>query len=159
MRPVGLEDLDPLAEHRNQMETWRNLTSVLPVYPHRQNDWLNSLSERNMYFVGFLSDKRAAFLRLNDIDYVNRNACVGLDMFSRFRGKGHGQAFFNLIVEYSFDILNMHRLWLLVKDGNEAARRIYEKVGFTQEGVLKEHLYRDGKYVDYILMGMIKGED
>jgi len=36
--------------------------------------------------------------------------------------------------------------------------RSYEKAGFTQEGIFRQAQYLDGKYVDVIIMSMLKSE-
>jgi len=158
MRPVGSSDLDLLASHRNDFDTWRNLTSTLPVWNHLQDDWLKSLGDKNMYFIGYKLHKNIpiAFLRVTDIDFINSNACIGLDIFKSQRGLGYGKPFFGLIVDYVFNTLNLHKAWLLVREDNVKAINIYDNAGFKKEGQLKEHLFREGRYHDYILMGMVK---
>lgn len=159
-RPVLEEDLPRLAAHRNDPDTWHYLTSVFPVWPHRQKQWLESVGNTNMYFISTLTGKHnsrteVGLARVTEIDWINRNACIGIDIFAKHRGKGHGTKTFTLLVDYCFEVLGLHRVWLLVGAPNLAARTIYENAGFEYEGTMKEHLYRDGIYVDYLLMGLL----
>lgn len=167
-RVVEETDLRLLAAHRNNPTTWHYLTSVFPVWPSNQDEWFKTVGNNNMYFitqyrtkdnvprkpedVGWLD---VGIARINEIDWINRNACVGVDTFEPFRGKGHAVEAFSLLVDYSFNVLGLHRIWLLVAELNEKARKVYEKAGMKYEGKMVEHLYRDGKYLDYLLMGLV----
>ena len=52
----------------------------------------------------------------------------------------------------------MNRVWLKVYEDNERGRRAYERVGFRQEGVLREDVWREGRYWDSILMSVLRQE-
>lgn len=158
MRPVTNYDLDELIEHRNDESTWSNLTDVLPIYEHKQREWFSSLGEKKLYFIGEYTDRPTSFIRITDIDFVNSNACVGLDIFLGQRGHGHATPFMKMVVDYCFEILNLNRVWLLVLETNEAARKVYNNVGFVKEGRMRSHIFRDGRYHDYILMGLLRSE-
>lgn len=158
MRVVTPDDLPLLAAHRNHPGTWMNLTSPLPVMPHRQERWLESLSDENMYFIGRFDDDDVALLRLTDIDWQNRTAAVGLDVFEAHRGKGLATPMMMTICSFAFEELDLYRLWLLVLATNHRAIKVYRNVGFTVEGRMRQHIYRNGDRVDYILMGMLRGE-
>lgn len=158
LRPVLEADLPGLAAHRNDPDTWHYLTSIFPVWPHRQHQWLDSVDNKNMYFISTYGTKDVGLARVTEIDWINRNSCIGVDIFKHFRAQGHGTATFSLLVSYCFEVLGLHRVWLLVAEPNDAAKIIYEKEGFQYEGVMKEHLYRDGRYIDYLLMGLLRDQ-
>lgn len=164
LRVPDEHDLETLANHRNVHPTWQNLTNPLPIYLHNQSSWLKSLNDHNIYFIAvnhytsYTSGGDIGLCRITDIDYINSNACVGLDIFEHARRKGHGQQVFNLLVKYCFEILNLHRLWLLVREDNEAAIKIYTRAGFSEEGVMRKHLFRDGEWHNYIMMGVLRDE-
>lgn len=103
-------------------------------------------------------DEYIGLARITHIDTINRSACVGADICVGIRGKGYGTATMNSVVAYCFEVLNLRRLWLLVLETNKRARRVYEKCGFSDEGVQKEAIWRDGKYVDYVMMSLIRKE-
>lgn len=172
IKPVGRDDLPSLAEHRNSELTWNGLSDIFPKWQRQQVKWLKSMSETNMYFVVYekgpkddLFDMgvihwpvRVGLIRITDVDYVNNNALVGLDVFEDERGQGHASKIMRLIQDYCFNYLNMHRLWLLVKEDNMPAIKAYRRTGFRLEGVMRQHLYRDGLYHDYLMMAILKDE-
>ncbi len=54
------------------------------------------------------------------------------------RGEGIGRAAMELLVDRGFTAHGAHRVWLDVVTSNRAARRVYERLGFVEEGVLRE---------------------
>ncbi|GAA2368343.1 acetyltransferase [Catellatospora methionotrophica] len=74
------------------------------------------------------------------------------------RDRGLGTEVIRLFVGYAFERLGLHRVELEVFDFNPRARRVYEKVGFVAEGVLREVL-RDGDgWVDATVMSILSHE-
>jgi RimJ/RimL family protein N-acetyltransferase len=106
------------------------------------------------------SDKHIGNITLNNINWINRTADLGIMIGNKdFWGKGLGTEATKLMVQYAFEKLNLHKIWLGVHVSHEAAIRIYEKAGFEIEGRLRNHFYRDGKYHDMVIMGIIRGKD
>ena len=63
-----------------------------------------------------------------------------------------------LIVAYGFETLNLNRISLRVYEYNPRGIKAYEKAGFKQEGVLRQDVYRLGKYWDTIVMAVLREE-
>ena len=153
MRPIELSDLEMLREHRNDPDTWTNLTDCRCITYNQQINWYNNL--RDLYFIATSDTTDIGLIRIDEVDYINRSSRVGCDVFKGYRGLGYGSRIFELVVDYCFNQLNMHRLWLLVLSQNKIAKHIYEKHGFEVEGVQRQAIFRNGKYVDYIMMSRI----
>lgn len=71
-------------------------------------------------------------------------------------GKGYGTEATRLLVQHAFETMNLNRVWLLVYEFNERALRAYERVGFQKEGVLRQEMYRQGRYWNTILMAILR---
>lgn len=74
------------------------------------------------------------------------------------RGRGYGRQALELLIDYGFKTLDLHRIQLQVLEFNQAAIRLYEKAGFVREGVLREFLIREGRRYDLIMYGLLKKE-
>ena len=72
--------------------------------------------------------------------------------------KGYGTEATTLLVRYAFETLNLNRVWLHVFEENARAVRAYEKAGFRREGLLRQDHYRDGRYHNTIVMGLLRDE-
>lgn len=72
------------------------------------------------------------------------------------RGKGYGSEVTQLIVDFAFGRLNLHKVWLTVNVENPAGIRAYQKAGFQIEGTLRDHVYARGRYYDSHIMGVLR---
>jgi putative acetyltransferase len=81
---------------------------------------------------------------------------IGMAVRDDWQGKGTGTALMQAAIDLADKWLNLTRLELEVYTDNEAAIRLYEKFGFTIEGTLAQHSFRDGRYVDSHLMARLR---
>jgi len=73
-------------------------------------------------------------------------------------GGGYGTEQHAMLVKIGFDRYNMNRIWLGTHQDNKGILRIYEKLGFTKEGVLRQEQFRRGKYFDAYRYAILKQE-
>ena len=89
------------------------------------------------------------------------SGCAKLDIYlGEKESWGHGLATDALrtVCRYAFEKMNLHRVELCVADGNDAARHLYEKLGFVAEGRKRQVYYRDGAWCDELMMSLLRGE-
>ena len=110
-----------------------------------------------------------AILRADDGAYVGEASLFRLDVHNeamQFQialggpsvfGKGYGSEAAKAVVDYGFDVVGLHRITLHVVDFNTRAQRVYGKLGFHSEGVLREAWLADGDWSDVITMAAIAG--
>lgn len=63
-----------------------------------------------------------------------------------------------LILDFGFLEMNLHRIYLRVFSFNSRAIKLYEKLGFQQEGKSRESIFRNGKWHDIIHMSIMQNE-
>jgi len=96
---------------------------------------------------------------LTDIDYVNKKSLCSLYIGdSKSRDKGYGTEAMILLMKFAFHDLGLNRLGLWVFDYNKRAIKCYKRCGMKVEGILREGVYRNGKYHDMYLMGILRNE-
>ena len=76
----------------------------------------------------------------------------------RTPGRGLGRQILEEVIRIAFEELSAHRLWLDVFEHNARAHHLYKSLGFVEEGVLREAVYRDGKHYSQILMSLLDRE-
>lgn len=81
---------------------------------------------------------------------------IGISVHDEWQGKGVGTAMMAAIVDLADNWLNLRRLELEVYADNAAAIHLYERFGFVYEGTLRQHAFRDGVYVDSVMMGRLR---
>lgn len=74
------------------------------------------------------------------------------------RGLGYGQDALALIQKLCFERYSCHRLWLDVFADNQRALHLYLKMGFIQEGILRECKKSDSGYRSMIILSMLAPE-
>lgn len=96
---------------------------------------------------------------LNDIDWENRLANFRIALANKnLFGQGYGTEATQLIVDFGFRTLNLHRIELEVFDFNPRAQHVYEKVGFVYEGIRRDVLLWEGEYHNAIVMSILEHE-
>lgn len=94
-----------------------------------------------------------------DIDTNNRSAWIRIAMYGIDKvNRGYGTEAMQLAVAHGFTELKLHRIALEVYAFNPRAIRVYEKVGFQREGILRDALFWDGEYVDAIGMAILEDD-
>jgi RimJ/RimL family protein N-acetyltransferase len=73
-------------------------------------------------------------------------------------GKGYGTTAIRLLLDYAFVHRNAHRVWLEVAADNERAIRAYRRCGFIAEGRMRDNAWDDGRYVDELMMAILRPE-
>lgn len=113
-----------------------------------------------LYAVEVIADgKLIGLVRLRDAE--PEIGAAELDIYlgeKDYWGRGYATDAMRTICRYGFDSMRLHRIGLTVVEANEAARRVYGKVGFVEEGRLRDAFRRDGRWYDKISMGLLEGE-
>ena len=73
-------------------------------------------------------------------------------------GRGYGTDAMIAFLDYLFNELGLHRVYLRLESYNTRALKCYEKCGFTQEGILRHHAFTRGQYHDEVMMGILRDE-
>lgn len=160
-RVILEEDLEPLMRLHNDKSTFLNLALIHLVDREDQKEWLKRLHSKSTdkRFVICLSSSPQTIVgrcRIQNIDFQNSNAEIGLDILPEERGKGYGVMAYEMLLEFLFLHFNMNMVYLKVASYNENALTLYSKLGFEQTGYLKNYLYRHGRYMNYHIMCMTK---
>jgi RimJ/RimL family protein N-acetyltransferase len=71
-------------------------------------------------------------------------------------GRGLGTEITAYMLDYGFGWLNLNRIELTVLSSNARAIALYEKLGFSGEGVKRQAQYKSGRYVDVYLMAKLR---
>ncbi|MFQ3573777.1 MAG: GNAT family protein [Thermodesulfovibrionales bacterium] len=120
------------------------------------------LSSKDGMILGiFLKEtsKHIGNITLHQIDWRNRNAEIGILIGDKTaRGKEYATEAIKLVADHAFNKLNLHKLCSGMVKGNDASEKVFKKVGFKVEGILREHFYLNGRYFDCYRMGLLKSD-
>ncbi len=88
----------------------------------------------------------------------NRAGNIWIMLGKGYHRKGYGYNALNKLINMMFNEMNLNKVGLEVFSFNEAAIKCYKKLGFKVEGRLRQELFREGKYHDVIMMGLLREE-
>lgn len=160
LRALEERDVERLRGWRNHPELMGLHFSDLPVSDIEQKNWYQAYatSRTKVFMVESKQDEAAGYVILKDLDHKNRQAEIGIHLDPAHQGKGYGKDAFLSLVRFCFEELNMHRVYLQVFAFNERAAGLYRKLGFVEEGRLRECFFTQGAYQDIIVMSLLDNE-
>ena len=92
-------------------------------------------------------------------DVASRHCELGIAIGEKeYWGRGYGREAVRLLLDYAFRVRNFRRVWLETHAANERAIRAYRACGFVEEGRMREHIWLAGRYVDNVIMGVMREE-
>lgn len=109
--------------------------------------WAVTLAGEDRYLGGF-------DLRLDRAGMAE----VGFSVAAPARGRGVGTDALRLVCRWGFQALGLARIEWQAYVGNDASRRIAEKVGFRVEGSCRARLVQRGRRRDAWIGGLLPGE-
>jgi ribosomal-protein-serine acetyltransferase len=113
-------------------------------------------AERNGFEMGLILDERmigaAGFA---GIDWVARATSVGYWLALEHQGRGLMTRAVKALVDHAFGELELHRVEIQAAEGNRRSRAIPERLGFQEEGTLREAERVGGRYLDLVVYGLL----
>ena len=91
-----------------------------------------------------------------DIDNRHKNARFSIFIADpELRGKGFGSEALSLLEECAFSTLCLHKVWCKTDANDSKVIRFYKRLGYMEEGTLRQHEVKDGKFIDKVLLAKI----
>jgi RimJ/RimL family protein N-acetyltransferase len=163
LRPLERADAATVMPWFNDPEVTRNLGRFRPMNLPAQEAFIDKIREWEhdlvLAIVAREGDTLIGCTGLHNVNCQSRVAMLGICIGEKSEwNKGHGTEATALLCGWGFETLNLNRIWLTVNARNEGAIRCYEKVGFRREGLLRQELYREGRYWDAVFMAILREE-
>jgi diamine N-acetyltransferase len=163
LRILERDDIPRTTKWINHKEI-SDIMGYLPVLSlENQLDWYEKIKNDKSRFIFAIclkeGDEHIGNVALGNIDYISRNAMFSIFIFDRkYRSGGLGTEATRQCLDFGFIKLNLHKIYLRTSETFIEALKMYEKLGFMKEGVLREHYYSNGKYTDKIIYSILKRE-
>lgn len=103
-------------------------------------------------------DEYLGTISLKNFNLEYRSAEFAISLRKKARGQGIGVKAVRMLLKKGFEEFGLHRIYLTVLADNIAAIKLYEKCGFTYEGELRDHIFKNGNYISWKLYGMLENE-
>jgi ribosomal-protein-serine acetyltransferase len=126
--------------------------SIIPM-------WLKQFADNNGFNAGIrYKGHLAGTISLHQIDWRNSQSSIGYYLALNAQGKGIMTRSVQAVLNHAFHDLNLNRVEIRCGAGNKKSRAIPERLGFMQEGWIRdgENLY--GAFHDLVVYGMLSRE-
>lgn len=162
LRKLEPTDAEELYRYRNDSSV-RSLTSSLSSGFSRADvaAWVQwhatQTDELLLAIVDSDTDRCLGHVGLYQIDHRSRRAEFGILIGDEtWQGNGIGRRVTEAMLAYAFNVLNLRRIWIEILASNRRSIAAYRRFGFEDEGVLRQHEFRDGQYVDCVMLAIFR---
>ncbi|MCD5324643.1 MULTISPECIES: GNAT family N-acetyltransferase [Pontibacillus] len=160
-RKLEKDDMEILHRWQNDTTVHTNMSTSIDLYSMEDVEkfYERMKDSRSYIIVEKESDKEIGSITLVRENNQQQNAEFLLLIGEKeYWGNGYGKEALLLFLNFVFMELNLHRISLKVFSFNEKAKGMYERMGFKVEGQLREAFFRNGKWHDLFIMGMLQDE-
>lgn len=160
LKDIKETDLQQILDWRNQ-EPIRNVmynSNIISMKEHVQ--WFERLqkSETSISKIFYYNQVPYGVLNVNQIDRINNKCEWGFYIGVNNAPRGMGTILGFTSLNFIFHELSIRKLSAEVLSINEKSAIFHEKLGFTQEGVLRKHILKEESYIDILLYGLFNEE-
>lgn len=170
LRPFRADDADTMLEILDDPEVQIFTGSVHsrtpqprePGHAERVRGWYATRSAQrdrlDLALVDRGADEVVGEVVINEWSPEDQSANYRVLIGPRGRNRGLGSEATRLVVDHAFAVTDLHRIELEVYAFNRRAQRVYEKAGFTVEGIRREAFRLDDERVDALVMAVLRPE-
>lgn len=163
LRPIFKTDLQHIVRWINDPEVREFLNAFLPQNDQDEEEWLARLGKNKSSDVVLLIEtcegKPIGLMGLHRINWLDRTATTGALIGEKeYWGKGFGTEAKLLLLDYAFNTLNLRRICSDVLAFNGRSYAYLKKCGYKEEGIKRQHIFRNGEYYDLIQLAVFRDE-
>ena len=166
LRAIERQDLPLFVAWLNDPEVRQHLLVNIPLSLAQEDGWFDRMLARPLEEQPLGIEVRTpegwrlvGNCSFFDLDWRNRCCEIGIFIGDQeYWGRGYGTQVMRLMLKYGFNTLNLNRVYLRVYESNPRGIKCYEKAGFRHEGRLRQAIFQDGRYIDLLMMSVIRFE-
>lgn len=166
VRAIEPEDYRETHQWRTSDQTWAAVVGTKRfVSLETERKWVLSAIENHeagkvLRFMICQNEslKPIGMMTASNIDHINNTCGISSMVSVNHRGRGIiGEARLQ-VFDYLFSQLGINRISSQILEDNLASRRAVEKFGLKQEGILRDAVFKDGKYKNLVCYSMLSDE-
>lgn len=158
------EELDALItlnyDHIKAWAAWLKETES-PIEMTRQaiiRNRMNYAENKGFNIFIWYQDKMVGKVGYNYFDWNNRNTEIGYWLAADYQGKGLITKSCRVLLDYAFNELNLNRAEIRCGLENSRSRKIPERLGFREEGILRHAEWLHDRFIDLVVYGLLASE-
>lgn len=165
LRPMRVSDARDMFDYAKRLD----VTAYLLWNPHPTitytEDYLRYLQGR--YALGEFYDwavierksgRMIGTCGFTRFDFPHNGGEIGYVLNPDYHGNGYATEAAERVIRFGFEVLELHRIEAKFMEGNEASRRVMDKLGMTFEGLRREAMLVKGMYRTIGICSLLKNE-
>ncbi len=163
LRAPEPNDLDMLYSWENDPDIWHISHTPSPFSKNTLKQYLSTIhdiyTDRQLRLI--IESHRGISMGCIDLfDYepLNAKAGIGILISPEFRNKGLAKEALQIILPYAFLHLNLNQVYCTILHSNTKSVRLFESVGFSYSGTLRDWISTRNGYEDARMYQMTKDE-
>ncbi len=126
--------------------------------------WENGMTTYRMTYKRFILTDKATGIAFGSCSLHNwypehSRAELGYDIkYEEMKNKGYMKETVAAVLAFGFDKMELNRIEAYIGPANEPSLRLVKAFGFTEEGRLRSHYFKEGKHEDSLCFGLLKSE-
>ena len=163
MNTSNVEQLFSLIEYnRDYLQEWLPWVNSTTRVEHSKQ-FIENAFQTHADRVGltsgiFYQESLVGVIGFNEFDWRNKIGYIGYWLSKDAQGKGIMTRAVRALTDYGFEILDLNRIDIRAAVDNKKSRAIPERLGFNQEGILRQTEWLYDHYVDHVVYGMLANE-
>jgi ribosomal-protein-serine acetyltransferase len=142
-----------------EWEPWASYESTLEGTQSYIRQMLHQFAESGGMLTGIWYQGRLiGSISLHSVNWADRKAEVGYWIDADWQGRGIVSRGCWTLVSYAFTHYHFNKVEIRSAAGNRKSRAVAERLGFRQDGVLRQNQFLNGRYVDIVVYSLLVGE-
>jgi RimJ/RimL family protein N-acetyltransferase len=166
MRPMVLKDLDTVSLWFENLADLSIFDRSSPVPVNKlvvERSWKEVICANEprhgfWFTIDDAAGKIVGIAGLENINYINGDGIIAVYIAAQARHKGLAVISCGILLDLAFDQLRLNRITTYYRSDNVATQKLITKLGFSQEGVLRQGWFSGGRYFDIVVVGIL-GEE
>lgn len=160
LRAIEMEDWEILKQLINSPEIEETVVGwSKPISTYQQQQWISHLPEdKSIRYMIQYELETVGTASISLIDHKNAVANLNIKLLSNKQRLGIGTKVIRLMSHYCFEELNIQCITASILEKNIGSRKLFEKCGFIQEGILRRRVYKQGEYQNLVVYSLLRNE-
>jgi len=151
---------------------WRNLPEVREMYsghpfyvnPEKERLWFQKILTTDFPIASFgieivEIEKLVGLCLFKDINLIHRSAEYAIFLIDKaYENRWYLRHAYFQALDFAFYDLNLNRVWAKIYEFNRKALGLIQYFGFQKEGVIRQSAYKNGEYVNEVILSLLKEE-
>ena len=165
LRPITSEDTDFIFQHLSDTAVNQFLMDEPPVTEHTQAQEIiefylepSGKSYNRWIIIRKTDHQPLGTCGYHQWDKRYYRAEIGYDLSPGFWGKGYMTEALREAITYGFGQMELNRIEALVYVENHRSINLLKRLGFIEEGILRDYFYLNGIFYDHCLFALLQKE-